>query len=180
MNATPERLAAHLFADNATRPQAHAVLSVSPADFVSDFSKALVMETVNRIREDQPNISTAINSFASGVTLLDGERLAETVTDLRVACAHQFPSLSTQFHYVSDTRQDVKVAIANLIAAHPTCTQDQLKHVVDGLSQGDAPHMIERTNVWIERRAHWSAVSIDNNLEQTGDAAARPRPKIKM
>lgn len=112
--------------------------SANEQHFAYQYALALADYAAMKITKDEGKLKEAVTRFALGITALDGSSFTFGMNNFKSKLANQIETLSEKS---ADGNRElttkVKVEIAKLVADHPQCTKEQIRDMVDALSNTD-------------------------------------------
>ena len=112
--------------------------SANEQHFAYQYALALADYTAIKIVQDKGNLKEAVTRFALGITALDGSSFTFGMNAFKTKLANQIESMSEKGpDGTRELTQKVKIDIAKLVAESPQCTKDQIKDMIDALSNTD-------------------------------------------
>lgn len=112
--------------------------SAEEQHFAYQYALALADYCAIKITKDKGKLDEAVTRFALGLTALEGAAFTFGMNAFKSKLANQIDSLSEKGpDGARELTQQVKVQIAKIVAQHPQCTKEQIRDMVDALSNVD-------------------------------------------
>ena len=112
--------------------------SASEQHFAYQYALALAEWTAVKISKDKGDLREAVTRFALGITALDGSSFTFGINAFKAKLANQLENLSEkQADGTRELTQKTKIEIAKIISEHPQCNKDQVRNMIDALSNSD-------------------------------------------
>lgn len=112
--------------------------SANEQHFAYQYALALSEYAAIKIVQDDGKLDETVSRFASGLTVLEGSSFTFGINAFKSKLANQIENLSDKRpDGTRELNEKSKIAIAKIIASHPQCTKDQIKDMVDALSNTD-------------------------------------------
>ena len=105
--------------------------------FAYQYAHALADYAVAKIIKEDGKLNEAVERFAIGLTLLDGASFTFGVNAFKLKLASSVKEMSRKTNHGLDLAEPEKLKICKIVTSHQGITPDQIRNLIDALSNTD-------------------------------------------